>query len=298
MEASPDPRLARIARTLETRLRLEHSLGHRFIPLRTLPQDEVLPPPAGTDHPWRPGGSAASPAPDADGGVHSVDPHALPPGEPRPVPETLRAAGCTNELVWEWGPEETEAAIAPTRAECLVCRRCGLAESRTHVVFGEGALDTDLLFVGEAPGADEDRQGRPFVGRAGQLLTAMIEKGLKRPRASVYIGNVLKCRPPRNRDPRPDEIAACRGYLETQLGLIRPKVVVALGRIAGNILTEQNTSMKNLRGRWWAVNGIPLRAIYHPAYLLRQREAQGGKSQADRDTWEDLQAVEARLRGE
>jgi DNA polymerase len=124
----------------------------------------------------------------------------------------------------------------------------------------------------------------------------MIEKGLKRPRSSVYIGNVLKCRPPRNRDPRPDEIAACRPYLDAQLALIRPRVVVALGRIAGNILTEQNSPMKTLRGRWWAVGGIPLRAIYHPAYLLRQREAQGGKSRADRDTWEDLQAVQSHLR--
>ncbi len=190
-----------------------------------------------------------------------------------------------------------EAALAPIREQALKCTRCGLCQGRTNVVFGEGSLDTDLVFVGEGPGRDEDLQGRPFVGRAGKLLTDIIEKGLQRPRASVYICNIIKCRPPGNRDPKPEEKLACLPYLEKQLEIIQPKIIVSVGRLSANLLTEQNLAMGKLRGRWWLYRGTPLRAIYHTAYLLRQRNASRGRhSAADRATWEDLKAIMERLK--
>lgn len=199
-------------------------------------------------------------------------------------------------LIQDSGDPEKLRALHALRDLALVCTKCQLCEGRNHVVFGEGCVDTDLVFVGEAPGREEDEQGRPFVGRAGRLLSRMIEGGLQRPRESVYICNVLKCRPPGNRDPRPGEVLACIDYLHQQLEIIRPKVIVALGRIAGNLLTDQDATMGSLRGRWWQFRGIPLMPIYHPAYLLRQRDQGGGHSDADRRTWADLQQVIEQLK--
>jgi len=175
-----------------------------------------------------------------------------------------------------------------------------LWETRNHVVFGEGSVEAELLFVGEAPGREEDEQGRPFVGAAGRLLTDMIEKGMRLPRQSVYIGNILKCRPPGNRDPELPEIVSCFPYLKQQVSIIKPKVIVALGRYAGNALTGQNLSMGQLRGTWWEFENIPLRAIYHPSYLLRERRraGKGVKTPADRKTWEDLQEILRKLSGD
>mgnify|MGYP001810363403 CR=1 FL=1 len=188
-------------------------------------------------------------------------------------------------------PDET---IAPTRTEALNCRKCHLCESRKNVAFGEGDLKTDLVFVGEAPGRDEDLQGRPFVGPAGKLLTDMIEKGMKRPRESVYICNILKCRPPNNRDPLPEEISCCVPYLYAQLNLIRPKLIIAVGRISAQLLTGTRLSMKGLRGRMMQHRGLPVLPIYHPAYLLRARQQAGGpekRTEEDRETWMDLQSA-------
>ena len=256
--------LARLARELQSRLLLDQSMGVRF---RSGAGDCGVPVPA----------EPAAP----------VDEIAVPPQtESAPASAAPPSAG------------DREAQIAPVREEALACRLCCLCETRRHVVFGEGALDADLVFVGEAPGHDEDAQGRPFVGRAGKLLTGMIEKGMQRPRASVYIGNILKCRPPSNRDPNPDEVVSCLPYLRRQLEIIRPRVIVALGRIAAQILTELNTPISRMRGRWYSYQGIPLRPTYHPAHLLRRREASGGHSPEDRETWEDLQAVMERLRGD
>jgi DNA polymerase len=184
---------------------------------------------------------------------------------------------------------DKEGTLAPVREQALACTRCRLCENRRYVVFGEGDLQTDLVFVGEAPGAEEDRTGRPFVGRAGELLTAMIEKGMQRPRSSVFICNILKCRPPRNRDPQPEEVAACTPYLHEQLRVIRPKLIIALGRVAAQILSGERLSMKRLRGQLFQYRGIPLLPIYHPAYLLRVRQRQGRGNPADRETWQDLQ---------
>ncbi|MEN8235653.1 MAG: uracil-DNA glycosylase [Actinomycetota bacterium] len=158
--------------------------------------------------------------------------------------------------------------LAELRTEALACTACRLAEGRTHVVFGDGNPVADVVFVGEAPGQREDEQGLPFVGRSGQLLDQLLEEiGLER--SDVYIGNVVKCRPPKNRDPRPDEIDACKGYLREQLQLIDPKVVVTLGNFSSKLLLKTETGITRLRGtayEWWGRFLVP---TFHPAAALR-----------------------------
>ena len=174
--------------------------------------------------------------------------------------------------------------VARVIADCTQCR---LSENRRQVVPGEGDPRARVLFIGEGPGAEEDRTGRPFVGQAGKLLDGMIfALGFDRPQ--VFIGNVVKCRPPGNRDPEEAEMGACAPFLERQLELIRPEVIVALGRVAARRLTGSNKSMGAMRGRWTAYRGTPLLAMYHPAYLLRNPLAK-------RDVWLDLKAVRERL---
>lgn len=173
------------------------------------------------------------------------------------------------------------AALAETVSQCT---KCALCENRTQTVFGDGHPRAKLVFVGEAPGVEEDRQGIPFVGRAGKLLTDIIEKGIKIPRSEVYICNVLKCQPPNNRDPRPDEVKLCEPYLVRQLELIQPKVICALGAHAARTLLKTNEPIGKLRGKWHFYHGIPLRATYHTAYLLR--------NPADKKkVWEDIKQV-------
>ncbi|HKI86417.1 MAG TPA: uracil-DNA glycosylase [Thermoanaerobaculia bacterium] len=172
-------------------------------------------------------------------------------------------------------------------AEAAGCRRCKLAETRNSVVFGSGDPDADLMFIGEGPGAEEDRQGLPFVGRAGELLTKIIE-AIDLHRDQVYIANVVKCRPPGNRDPEAEEVAACRSYLEHQIDLVAPKVIVALGRVAAQSLLGTDWSLGRLRGTWHEVRGVATRVTYHPAALLRNASYK-------RPTWEDMQEVRDRL---
>jgi DNA polymerase len=183
-------------------------------------------------------------------------------------------------------PEDREAALERVAAAARACRRCSLCETRTTVVVGEGSVRPRLLFVGEAPGADEDRTGRPFVGRAGQLLTKMIEAiGLDR--ADVHIANVLKCRPPDNRPPRPDEVAACRPFLEEQVRLLDPALVVSLGNHATRALLGTDRGIGSLRGRIQTLpDGRRVLPTFHPAYLLRTPEAK-------REAWQDLRLAAA-----
>ena len=186
--------------------------------------------------------------------------------------------------------------LVPVRERVRVCTKCPhLASSRTQTVFGVGNPDAELMFIGEAPGVDEDKQGEPFVGRAGQLLTRIIETmGLAR--EEVYIANILKCRPDTspgsfgNRPPTPREMQTCRPYLVEQIDIIRPKVLVALGAVAVEGLLGTRGTMRELRGRWHSYNGIPLMITYHPAYLLRN-QAPSEK----RRVWEDMLQVLERL---
>ena len=174
-------------------------------------------------------------------------------------------------------------AFAALRAEVLGCRRCRLAEGRTTAVFGEGDAGADLLVVGEAPGSEEDRSGRPFVGPAGQLLDKMLAAiGFRRD--EVFICNVLKCRPPGNRDPVADEVASCRPYLRRQVELIQPKVICAFGRFAAQTLLDSELSLNRLRGVTHEFMGVPVVVSYHPAALLRNASWK-------RPAWEDLQAL-------
>ena len=164
------------------------------------------------------------------------------------------------------------------------CQRCKLAGGRKTIVFGQGSPQAQLMFVGEAPGADEDEQGLAFVGRAGQLLTDIIEKGLKIPRKDVFIANVLKCRPPQNRNPEPDEILSCQPFLEKQIALIRPKVLVGLGKFSAQWLFKSMEPISRLRGRIGDYDGIKVVPTFHPAYLLRNPGAK-------KDVWEDMKVV-------
>ena len=208
------------------------------------------------------------------------------------------------ELVADTGTEDTPAAPptadsrgariaglgwAELEEEVRQCTACGLCASRTQTVFGVGDRQTDWLIVGEAPGADEDRQGEPFVGRAGKLLNPMLQAiGLQR--EQVYIANILKCRPPENRDPAPAEAASCRPFLERQIALIRPRIILAVGRIAAQNLLDTDAQIGKLRGRVhrFGPARIPLVVTYHPAYLLRSPREK-------RKSWDDLRLARRAL---
>ncbi len=171
------------------------------------------------------------------------------------------------------------------------CKRCRLCEARTNIVFGDGNEQSPLVFVGEGPGADEDQQGIPFVGRAGQLLTQMIEgtaakEGIRIKRPDIYICNVVKCRPPENRTPQPDEMQICGQFLYRQLLTIKPKAICALGATAMKALLNTKEGITKLRGQWHKWRDIPVMITYHPSYLLRQYN-----QQAKREAWEDLKAL-------
>jgi DNA polymerase len=176
-------------------------------------------------------------------------------------------------------------ALAAVRADIGDCTRCKLHTlGRKQIVFGVGNPQADLMFVGEAPGADEDIQGIPFVGRAGQLLTDIIEKGLKMPRSDVYIANVIKCRPPQNRNPEPDEVETCEPFLFQQIDIIKPKVIVALGKFGAQTLLRTLDPISRLRGRVFDYRGAKLVPTFHPAYLLRNPSSK-------REVWEDMKLV-------
>jgi len=181
-----------------------------------------------------------------------------------------------------------ESVMALLREEIGDCRRCKLSQKRTHIVFGEGNPDARLMFIGEAPGREEDVQARPFVGEAGMLLTRLIEKmGLKR--EDVYIANVVKCRPPMNRDPEKDEIQQCREFLERQIDIIRPDIIMSLGRIAASTLMgNERLKITAIRGKIFDYRGIPLVPTFHPAYLMRNPKDKWL-------TWNDAQKVLERL---
>ena len=232
------------------------------------------------------GARPASPGEVDGGGPSSITPLEQPQSLPVPMPiidvtpnpESISAT-----------PDEALAVIkGEIGAECMRCKLCGLG--RRQVVFGVGSPRARLMFVGEAPGEDEDKQGEPFVGRAGQLLTKIIEAiGLTR--EQVYIANVIKCRPPGNRNPEPDEVATCEPFLFRQIDVIKPMVVVPLGKFAAQSLLRTTDPITRLRGRAFQYRGSTLIPTFHPAYLLRNPSAK-------REVWEDMKQVRAILAGE
>jgi len=207
---------------------------------------------------------------------------AVVPGEApaAPLPAPAGAPG-------DGGPSASAAvgeSLEALRAAIGDCRRCKLAPGRTNLVFGVGDPHARLVFVGEAPGHDEDLKGEPFVGRAGQLLTEIVTKGMRLRREDVYIANVIKCRPPGNRNPEPDEVESCEPFLVRQLAAIGPEVIVALGKFAAQTLLRTKTPITQLRGRWHDYHGIRVMPTFHPAYLLRNP---GDK----RLVWDDIKKV-------
>ena len=172
--------------------------------------------------------------------------------------------------------------------ECIHCQKCGLAETRTNVVFGEGARDAEVMFIGEGPGEQEDRTGRPFVGRAGQLLDDMLAM-IDLKREKVFIGNMVKCRPPQNRDPLNIEQEACSQWLETQIRLIQPKIIICLGRIAAMKYIRDDFKITREHGQWFERDGILRTALYHPAAILRDPRRRP-------EAFEDLKAIQAKIR--
>lgn len=180
--------------------------------------------------------------------------------------------------------DDPEATIAAFAREIAGCRSCRLGETRTNLVFGDGDPHARIMFIGEGPGRDEDLQGVPFVGRAGQLLTKIIESGMRIPRSSVYIANIVKCRPPENRVPHKDEAAACIGHLKRQISIVRPEAIVLLGKTALQYLLGQEMSITEARQQVFHYEGIRVFVTYHPSALLRNPDYK-------RPTWEDIKKV-------
>ena len=176
------------------------------------------------------------------------------------------------------------------------CENCGLCKTRHNTVFGYGPIDSKVVIIGEGPGADEDEQGKPFVGSAGQLLTKILEDGGKIKRSSIYITNIVKCRPPNNRDPSNEEILMCSEFLEAQLLLLRPKIIVTLGNIATKTLATTATGITKLRGEWRKIRGIDLLPMFHPSYLLHmQDKSPENIAKAKRLTWQDVLSLRAKI---
>ncbi|VWD14486.1 uracil-DNA glycosylase [Burkholderia lata] len=210
---------------------------------------------------------------------------AAPPGDPVPVAESRPVGTPVAALDWD--------ALAARVADCTLCRLC---EKRTNTVFGVGDREADWMLIGEAPGENEDKQGEPFVGQAGKLLDNMLQSLSLKRGDNVYIANVIKCRPPGNRNPEPDEVASCEPYLQRQVALVKPKLIVALGRFAAQTLLKTDASIASLRGRVHAYEGVPVIVTYHPAYLLRSLQDKS-KAWADlclaRDTFQRAEGADA-----
>lgn len=208
---------------------------------------------------------------------------------PKPFRAERPAAQAAPDTVVPAAPGDSDpaATLERMRLYALNCSRCPLAATRTNVVFGEGDPHAKLMFIGEGPGADEDRLGRPFVGKAGQLLDRMIA-AMQFKREEVYIANVVKCRPPGNRVPTPEEAERCIGYLERQIRFVAPEAIVLLGATAVSFLMKRTEGITKLRGNWLDYRGIPVMPTFHPAYLLRQESAK-------KETWHDLKMVMAKF---
>lgn len=228
--------------------------------------------------------------------LHKIAARIAPPATPalaakasRPVPKAPASqARGGAPIATGTRPTDPAARLLAIREGIGDCRRCRLCNGRTQIVFGVGDPHARLMFVGEGPGAEEDKKGEPFVGRAGQLLTDIITKGMGLTRSEVYIANIVKCRPPENRTPEPDEMASCLPFLEAQIEAIVPEVIVALGATAVQGLLGVKVQITKFRGEWTNFRGIDLMPTFHPSYLLRNPSAK-------REVWTDIQEVMRRL---
>lgn len=265
------PEVLDVRAALLSRLRFELSMGMDVAPRFALaPRAVEAPRPQST-----PAASASPAVP------------ARTPQQPVPIVSAPKPAVITTAPI---AAEDKAARWAALESAAMACQKCVLAKTRNKVVFGTGNREAKLLFVGEGPGADEDEQGEPFVGKAGQLLNKIIgAMGLKR--EDVYICNVVKCRPPGNRTPLPDEVAACNPYLTEQIALVAPKAIVALGSPASKALLNTISGIMSLRGRWHAYKGIPVMPTYHPAFVLRQYT-----EEVRRAVWDDMKKVVEKLK--
>jgi uracil-DNA glycosylase family 4 len=215
------------------------------------------------------------------------------PERPASEPEPERAHRAPTPVLpsAEVAPSADTPDLEAVRREIGECTRCRLSEGRNQIVFGDGDPNAALMFIGEGPGQQEDEQGLPFVGRAGELLTRMIENGLEISRRDVYICNIVKCRPPNNRTPQADEVATCKPFLDGQIDAVQPRAIVALGRPATGLLLGRDVSITRVRGQWHDYRGIPLMPTFHPAFLLRQYTTENRRA-----VWEDLKAALERSR--
>lgn len=297
--------LSELARLFQTHVAWQRELGATELP-RTSPRTAAAPavtapPPSAVTAPPAPSPAVTAPPPPAP--AVTVPPPTAPtvtaPPPPAPAvvtpppaaaapPVVARALLAVDPPVAQADPSlGRAAALTVIQREVAGCTACKLAQRRTQTVFARGNPEARLVFIGEGPGEQEDKQGLPFVGPAGQLLDKIIVAMSLSPDA-VYVCNVVKCRPPGNRTPEPDEVAACTPFLLRQLGVVRPEVIVTLGRTATGFLLGSNAPMSRLRGQWHAYQGIPLLPTWHPSYLLREPAHKG-------ETWSDMKLVMQRL---
>ena len=269
---------ASIRRCVMERLRFEQSLGVEFLPRVKLAQAA-------------PSQVASLPAAPVARAPIAQIPQASARAPAVPIPAAARSAPVvtTTAPLENLNPLDKEARWTALEARALACTKCVLHQARTHVVFGSGNRNAQLVFVGEGPGQDEDLQGLPFVGKAGQLLNKIIA-AMNLKREDVYICNVVKCRPPGNRTPLPDEISACNPYLAEQLELIGPKAIVALGGPAAKTLLHTEVGITKLRGTWQSYKSIPVMPTFHPAFVLRTYT-----DEVRRQVWDDMKKVMAKL---
>lgn len=267
--------LADIVRQLKTELEWAARTGIEVVEPPKIERAPAPPPPQQRQPPQRPPQQRQPPP------QQQPPPQRQPPPPPQRQPQQQQQRP-TLQVVEQLADANTLESIREVLGDCTRCKLH--QQGRKQIVFGVGNPNADLMFVGEGPGGDEDRIGEPFVGKAGQLLTKIIEAGMKIPRKDVYIANIVKCRPPRNRDPEPDEVEACEPFLKAQIRSVNPKVIVALGRYAAQTLLRDSTGIMRLRGNWREYEGIALMPTLHPAYLLRNPEAK-------RPVWEDVQKV-------
>jgi uracil-DNA glycosylase len=274
MNGDPRSELATIAASLRAYLEWQRDAGGSGFPRRRAPKAD--------------NSSDASAPTSTSTSTPTSTPTATPTATATATPTATPNATPTPTATPTPAPLDKHLRLPQLAQEVSTCTKCGLATTRTQTVFARGDPDARLCFVGEAPGADEDAQGLPFVGRAGQLLDRMIGAMGLDPAKDVYVCNILKCRPPGNRRPEPDEMASCFPYLHEQLDLVRPRVIVALGNTAVAALLDTRLGITKVRGQWKLYRGILVMPTYHPSYLLRPSPQQ---TEAKRQAWEDLQLV-------